>query len=150
MIRITSEMPTKLLGYLTPGAPALLLTSGSDDYPSSQYTWAIAIDNRHVRIGADQGSTALANLARTGKAGLVVMGPDDTTFLVKGTVRQLKERIEAAAPASIALFELEVTGAKDQSWSGVSIPPLHYEWAADHREELLRMEQAVFAEMRAA
>ena len=143
-------MPEKLLGYLTPGAPALLLTSGSDDYPSSQYTWAIATDNKHIRLGADQGSTALANLGRTGLAGLVVMGPDNTTFLVKGKMTQLKERIDAAAPASIAMFEMEVTGAKDQSWTGVSIAPLHYEWAADHREELLRMEQAVYTEMREA
>jgi len=150
MIKITPELPEKLLGYLTPGAPALLLTSGSDDYPSSQYTWAIAIDNKHIRLGADQGSTALANLGRTGQAGLVVMGPDNTTFLVKGKMKQLKERIDAAAPASIAMFEMEVTGAKDQSWAGVTIPPLHYEWAADHREELLRMEQAVYSEMREA
>lgn len=148
MIKITPDLPANLLGYLTPGAPALLLTCGSDDYPSSQYTWAVATDNKHIRFGADQGSTALANLNRTGLAGLVVMGANDTTFLVKGRTRLLKERIAAAAPASIALFEMEVTGAKDQSWTGVSIAPLHYEWAADHREDLLRMEQAVFAEMR--
>ncbi|HEY5790453.1 MAG TPA: pyridoxamine 5'-phosphate oxidase family protein [Gammaproteobacteria bacterium] len=148
MIKITKEMPKKLVGYLTPGAPGLLLTAGADDYPSSQYTWVVGLDDKRLRLGADQGSTAQANLTRSGQAGLVVMGPDNVTYLVKGKVRQLKERIDAAAPAAIALYELEVSGVKDQSWPGVTIPPLHYEWTADHREELLRMEQAVFDEMR--
>jgi hypothetical protein len=46
------------------------------------------------------------------------------------------------------LFEMDVMGAKDQSWTGVSTTALMYEWPAEQREAMLKMEQAVYAEMR--
>ena len=70
------------------------------------------------------------------------------SYLVKGKSRQIKDQIAASAPASIMLFEMDVMGAKDQSWTGVSTTALRYEWPAEQREAMLKMEQAVYAEMR--
>lgn len=145
---ITTELPEKLVGYLRPGAPGLLLTSGADGYASSAYSWILAMDARRVRFAVDQGGSAMANLQRSGQASLQIIGPGDVTFLVKGRARQLKERIAAAEPYAIMLYEMEVAGAKDQSWPGVATTALRYEWPAEQREAMFRMEQAVYAEMR--
>jgi hypothetical protein len=92
----------------------------------------------------------MANLQRTGLASTQVIGPGDVSFLIKGKSRQLLERLTAAAPYSIQLWEMDVMGAKDQSWTGVSTTALMYEWPAEQREAMLKMEQAVYAEMRDA
>ncbi|AYH44609.1 pyridoxamine 5'-phosphate oxidase family protein [Azoarcus sp. DN11] len=145
---ITPDMPANLLDYLRRGGPALLLTTGTDGYPSSAYTWAVALNGKRLRFGADQGGSGYANLQRTGQAAIHIIGPGNLAFLVKGTTRFLKEHISAASPARMALFELEVVGARDQSFPGVTAKPFTYEWPAAQREALTRMEQSVFTEMR--
>ncbi len=145
---ITPNLPARLLGYLRPGAPALMLSCGADGYATSAYTWAVAIDDKRLRFAVDVGGSSATNLQRSGQASLQVIGPGNVSFLVKGRSRQVKERIEAAAPYSIMIYEMEVMGAKDQSWTGVSTTALMYEWPAEQREAMLKMEQAVYAEMR--
>lgn len=145
---ITPTLPEKLFGYLRPGAPGLMLTAGADGYATSAYTWVISIDSKRLRFAVDYGGSAMANLQRTGQTSIQIIGPGDVSFLVKGKSRQIKDRIEAAAPASIMMFEMDVMGAKDQSWTGVSTTALMYEWPAEQREAMLRMEQAVYDEMR--
>ncbi|MBI3093874.1 MAG: pyridoxamine 5'-phosphate oxidase family protein [Rhodocyclales bacterium] len=145
---ITPTLPQKLVDYLQPGAPALVLTTGADGYPSSAFTWVVCLDRGRLRFGVDHGGSAMANLARSGQASIQVIGPGDLTYLVKGRSRKIKEHIEAAAPASLMLYEMDVMGARDQSWAGVSTMPLAYEWPAAQRAALLAMEQAVYAEMR--
>lgn len=147
---VTPNLPQKLVGYLRPGAPALLLTAGADGYASSAYTWVVALDDKRLRFGVDDGGTAMANAQRTGLVSLQIIGPDDVSFLVKGKARQVKARIEAAAPNVIMLWEMDVMGARDQTWRGVKTTALMYEWPAEQREAMLRMEQAVYAEMRDA
>jgi len=146
---ITPDLPEKLLAYLRPGAPALLLTTGADGYPSSAYTWAVALDGKRARFGVDEGGSAYGNIQRSGQAALHVIGPDNLAYLIKGATRFLKQRIDAAAPARMVLFEMEVFGARDQSFPGVTATPFHYEWPADQRDAMRKMEQAVFSEMRA-
>ena len=85
-----------------------------------------------------------------GQASLQVIGQGDISFLVKGRARLLKPQLDGAAPYVIQLWEMEVVGAKDQSWPGVSTSALAYEWPAAQREAMLRMEQAVYQEMRDA
>lgn len=145
---ITTELPEKLVGYLRPGAPGLLLTAGADGYASSAYTWIMGMNAKRVRFAVDQGGSAMANLQRSGQASLQIIGPGDVTFLIKGRARPLKERIAAAEPYAIMLYEMDVMGAKDQSWPGVTTSALMYEWPAEQREAMLKMEQAVYAEMR--
>lgn len=145
---ITPALPEKLVGYLRPGAPALLLTSGADGYSTSAYTWTIALDDKRIRFAVDVGGSSMTNLQRSGQATIQVIGPGDISFLVKGRSRMIKERIDAAAPYAIQLFEMDVMGAKDQSWTGVSTTALMYQWPAEQREAMLKMEQAVYAEMR--
>jgi len=145
---ITTTLPEKLIGYLRPGAPGLMLTTGADGYASSAYTWLMVIDATRLRFGVDLDSSAIKNLQRTGQVSIQIIGPGEVCFLVKGKARQIKERIEAAAPASIVLWEMEVRAAKDQSWPGVNMAALMYEWPAGKRKAMLEMEQSVYAEMR--
>ena len=145
---ITPQMPEKLVAYLRPGAPGLLLTAGADGYATSAYTWAIALDDKRIRFAVDVGGSSLSNLQRSGLASIQVIGPGDVSFLVKGKSRLLKDRIDAAAPYAIMIWEMDVMGAKDQSWTGVSTTALMYEWPAEQRAAMLAMEAAVYAEMR--
>jgi hypothetical protein len=147
---ITPEMPEKLVAYLRPGAPGLLLTAGADGFATSAYTWIVALDAGRARFAVDEGGSTLANLLRSGQASLQVIGQGEITFLVKGHARALKPRLDAAAPYVIQLWEMAVIGAKDQSWPGVSTNALTYTWPAEQREAMLAMEQAVFREMKGA
>ena len=149
MADVTATMPGKLVTYLSPGAPALLLTAGADGYPSSAYTWAVARDAKCVRFAVDVGGTALINLNHSGLAGLHIIGPDNLAYLVKGTAKKLKDRIAAVSGGEMMLWELQVIGARDQSFPGVIPKPFTYEWPADQRAAMQKMEQAVFAEMKA-
>lgn len=92
----------------------------------------------------------MINLERAGQATLQVIGQGDIAFIVKGRARRLKGRLDAAAPYVIQLWEMEVAGAKDQSWPGVATSALTYVWPAEQREAMLKMEQAVYEEMRVA
>ncbi|MCX7155828.1 MAG: pyridoxamine 5'-phosphate oxidase family protein [Rhodocyclales bacterium] len=147
--KITATLPDKLIDYLLPGAPALMLTTGTDGYASSAYAWVVAIDATRLRFAVDLGSSAMENLQRSGQVSIQIIGPGDVSFLVKGEARLIKDRIEAAAPAPIMLWEMDVVAVKDQSWAGVTTTALAYEWPAAQRETMLRMEQAVYDEMRA-
>lgn len=147
---ITPEMPARLVSFLGPGAPGLLLTCGADGYPSSAYTWLVGLDAGRLRFAVDQGGSAMSNLERSAQAAVQVIGSGNVVFLVKGRTRKVRERISAAEPASIALYEMAVYGAKDQSWPGVSTTALAYEWPAETRAAMLHMEQAVYHEMRDA
>lgn len=144
---VTKELAEPLHQALQRGCPALLLTQGGDGFPASAFTWALAPDRTTVRFGADHGSATLTNLEREKRASLQVIAPGDLVFLIKGTVSVVKPRIEAA-PFAIALLALGVTEVKDQSWPGVRVRPLSYEWAEEERERMLAMERAVYSEMR--
>ncbi len=148
MNAITPDMPERLVSFLRPGAPALLLTAGADGYPSSAYSWAVGLDSRRVRFAVDAGGTALINLQGSGLAGLHIIGPGNLAYLVKGRARKLKDRIAAVAPSEMLLWELEVIGARDQTFPGVTPRPFTYEWPAEQRAAREEMERAVFAEMR--
>ena len=146
--RTTPTLAPRLIDYLRPGAPALMLTTDADGYAGSGYTWVVAMDDNRLRFGVDVGSSSLENLRRSGQASIQIIGPGDVSFLVKGKAHAIKERIDAAAPASVMLWEMDVVAAKDQSWPGVATTALAYEWPVAQREAMLKMEQAVYAEMR--
>ncbi len=145
--RIAAQLPDSLLNVLKTGSPALLLTVGEDGFPNTTYTWALAINGTTIRFGADHGSATLANLRREQRASLQILGEGNLIFLIKGVTWQVKYQIEAA-PFKIAMLALEVAMVKDQSWPGVSMPSLIYEWSPEQRQEMLAMERAVYAEMR--
>lgn len=147
---ITPLMPEKLVAYLRAGAPGLLLTCGADGYPTSAFTWVVALGPDRARFAVDDGGSTMANLERGGQAALQVIGQGEISFLVKGRARRLQPRLEAAAPYLIQLWEMAVIGAKDQSWPGVTTSALTYDWPAEQREAMLAMEQAVYREMREA
>jgi len=145
--RVTNELPASLANALKLGSPALLLTIGEDGFPSTAYTWIVATNSSVIRFGADHGSATLTNLEREGRASLQIIGQNNLTFLVKGTTSPIKPQIEAA-PFKIAMMSLAVVEVKDQSWPGVIVKPLGYEWLPEQRDKMQAMEQAVYAEMR--
>ena len=147
---ITPHLPEKLVAYLRPGAPGLLLTAGADGFATSAFTWIIALDGQRARFAVDEGGSTMANLERGGQASLQVIGQGDISFLVKGRARRLKPKLEGAAPYVIQLWEMDVVGAKDQSWPGVATSALTYEWPAEQREAMLAMEHNVYTEMKNA
>lgn len=142
-----SQLPDRLFTFLRGGTPALLLTVDADGFARTAYTWATAPDAGRVRFAADRGSTTLGNIERDGKAALQIAGPSKVLFLVKGNARVIREQV-AALPFPVSLAEMTVTEARDQSWPGVTVTPLGYEWPEDQREKMVAMEQAVYAELR--
>ncbi|MEE1550039.1 MAG: pyridoxamine 5'-phosphate oxidase family protein [Nitrospinaceae bacterium] len=128
------------------GIPALLLTVGADGFPNTAYTWVAAPDAQRGRFGVDHGSGTRANLKRNTKAALHIAGPEDLLFLVKGLAKQIEECIEAA-PFRISMMEMSVSEVKDQSWAGVTVEPICFQWPEQHRTEMQVMEKAVYAEM---
>lgn len=148
---VLPEMPPALVAWLRRGRAALLLTVGADGWATSTYTWAVALDATRLRVVADHGSRALANLERDGRASLVVVRPRGMNHLIKGRATPCAPRLQASdGVAAMALWEVAVDGVRDQSWQGVETSALAYRWPADVRGERRRMERAVFAEMRRA
>jgi len=145
--RIAAQLPDTLLNILKTGSSALLLTVGEDGFPNSAFTWVVAINSTTIHFGADHGSATLANLERDRRAALQIIGEGNLIFLIKGNSRQVKPQIEAA-PFKIAMVALDIAMVKDQSWPGVSMHPLVYDWSPEQRREMLAMERAVYAEMR--
>lgn len=147
MSRVTPVLPERLLAHLMAGAPALLLTIGRDGYAHSAYTWAAARTAGRVRFGVDAASTTFANLKRADRAALQIIGADDLLYLIKGRTRLIKNLI-AAADFSIAMMELSVAEAKNQTWREVTVAPLAYAWPPQKQAAMRVMEQAVYAELR--
>lgn len=148
MSELLTKMPERLVAYLQTGAPALLLTAAADGYPSSAYTWAVTMDDKRVRFAVDAQGTAMANLNHSGLAGLHIIGPDNLAYLIKGKSVKIKDSLDAVAPGEMMLYEMEVIGARDQSFPGVTAKPFTYEWPEEKRTEMEAMEAAVLGEMR--
>lgn len=144
--RETVHLPENLLGALRDGRPALLLTIDEDGWPHTAFTWTLALGPAALRFAADHGSQTLANLEREQRAAVQVID-EGLLFLVKGDTAMVKPQL-AAAPFEIALMELQVATVKDQSWEGVRVRPLRYEWPDEQRQAMLAMERAVYIEMR--
>ncbi len=146
---ITPELPPQLLSYLRAGALGIAITVGDDQYPTDAFAWVVALDDKRIRFTVDHDSKTLANLERDGAAAVQVIGPDNLVFLVKGKTRAVKADLDSV-PMGIALWEMDVIGARDQSWPGAAPLPLSVQWSGDQRESMVKTEQEVFAEMRDA
>jgi len=142
------SLPEPLLQLLKEGIPAILATQGADGWPYPVITWAIARDAHAIRFGVDIGSTTFANLQREHRATLQVIGPSNLLFLIKGTVRLLKERIKAFPFPSLALMEMAPGELKELSWPGVEVSPLSFHWTGPGAEAAAAAERALLAEMR--
>ncbi len=95
----------------------------------------------------DAGSGTLANLQREGKAVLQIVGRDNLLFLLKGSVRTIKERVEAS-PFPIAMMEMSLAEVRDQAWPGVVVSPLAFQWRGPAAVRMAVAERAVLTELR--
>ena len=146
---VTADLPQGLLSYLRAGALGIVITVGEDEYPTDAFAWVVALDDKTVRFSVDHGSKTLTNLGRDGRAAVQVIGPDNLVFLIKGVCRSVKKQIDAV-PMGIGLWEMDVIGARDQSWPGAAPLPLAVQWSGAEREAMVKTEQEVFEEMRRA
>ncbi|MCB1661357.1 MAG: hypothetical protein H6995_14015 [Pseudomonadales bacterium] len=146
---ITPELPKQLLSYARAGALGIVITVGNDKYPTDAFAWVVALDDKRVRFTVDHHSKTLGNLSRDGLAAIQIIGPDNLVFLIKGVCRSVKTNLESV-PMDIGLWEMDVIGARDQSWPGAAPLPLAVQWSGDERESMVKTEQAVFGEMREA
>jgi flavin reductase (DIM6/NTAB) family NADH-FMN oxidoreductase RutF len=142
-------MSHRIFQTLQPGLPSVLVTVDDEGFGHAVMTWAVAATSDRVRFVADHRSRTLANLQRTGKAGLEIIGPGNVLAMIKGPARQVRERLQAA-PFGMALWELTVADVKDQAWENVTVSPLTFQWVGPKAEEMRRMEAAVLAELRDA
>jgi len=142
---VTTELSDLQHDVLRRGGAGLLITVGSDGFPTTAFVWAAAISAKLVRF-ATEGQDTLANLEREGRASLQILGPQNQVFLVKGTTDMAKPRLEAL-PFDSTMMNLQVTEVKDQTWPEVTVSPLAYEWSSERREEWRAIEQAVYQEM---
>lgn len=144
---VRSALADRELEYLQQGLPVVIITLGGDGWPHAVMAWGLALSRERVRFTVDSGTATLQNLQREGKATLYVIGGDHLIFSVKGTARQVSDRVRAA-PFHMAMWEMFVREVKDQSWPGATVTPISYEWTGPKASELRRIEQAVFAELR--
>jgi hypothetical protein len=147
MAKTTRALPERAVGMLREGRPAVLVTVGPDGWGHAVMTWVVALGAGRLRFGADHGTATLANLERTGRAALQVIAEDGLLILVKGMARQVRDRIEAA-PFAMAMWELGITEVKDQTFPGVVVAPLTFEWTGPRAAGLREVERKVLAEMR--
>ena len=142
-------LPDKLFQLLQTGTTAILATQGEDGYSNAVMTWAASNVSHQVRFGVDLGTSTLANLQREGKASLQIIGPNNVIFLIKGTVKTVKARLEALPPPHLmCIMTMSPTIIKDQSWVGVSVSPPVYQWTGDDAERMAEAEKTAIAEIR--
>lgn len=146
---ITPELPADFLSYVHGGSLCIVITVGEDEYPTDAFAWAVALDDKKLRFTVDHDSKTLANLSRDGRAAVQIIGPDNLVYLVKGVSSLVKSDIDAA-PMGIGIWEMDVIGARDQSWPGAAPLPLTVQWSGEERESMVKTEQLVFEEMRSS
>lgn len=149
MSRVVSELPAALWNVLRDGAPVLVLTAGADGFPNAAFTYALALDAQRVRFCIDDGSSTLSNLRVDARAALQIMAAGNFVYIIKGIAHVVKARLDAKSTPA-ALYELDVQQVKDQSWRGVTVSPLAYEWDAEQRAAMEALERALYVEMRGA
>lgn len=145
----SAELPESLFHFLHAGALGIAMTVGDDLFPTSAFIWVVALDNKRVRISIDHKSTTLANLERDGRIAVQVIGPDNLVFLIKGEPHLLKTELDEV-PMAMGLWEMKTREVRDQSWKDAAPLPLAVQWSGENRKSLMKVEQAVFAEMRDA
>jgi len=144
-----TQLPRRAYLQLTQGTPVVLVTVGADGYGNAVMGWAAAVAPDRVRFTVDLGTHTYANVQREGRAALHVSGEGGLLLLLKGPVRQVRERI-TSAPFGMAMWEMAVEHVRDQAWEGVIVAPYAYRWVGPQAETLRRVERAVLDELRTA
>lgn len=145
--RVKPTLSKKVAQYALHGTRGLVLTVDTEGFPHSSFTWVVATAVDQLRFAADHGGSTLANIERTGIASVQITIDEGQPYLVKGKVTTASSLIQSA-PFKVALMEMEILEVRDQSWIGVNVSPLQYEWAPEEHGRMLEVEQAVYAEMR--
>lgn len=142
-----TPLPKRVYLRLVEGSPAALATVGADGYANAVMTWAVAVAPDTVRFCVDLDTNTYANVQRAGRASLHISAEPNVLVLIKGPVRQIRDRVRAA-PFGMAMWEMTVAEVKDQTWEGVIVAPMVYHWVGPQAEAMRRVEQAVLEELR--
>jgi hypothetical protein len=144
-------LPPTVLARLRTGLPVLVLSANARGTPHSTYSWAVAVDAGRLCVAVDRGGVTSANLRRSGRGAVQIVGTGGVNALVAGRAVRLRALLQPAGfPAALETWALTVTEAKNQSWPGVTTTELRYRWPPGHRAAMRRMEQAIYAALRDA
>ncbi|CAG4883255.1 protein of unknown function [Georgfuchsia toluolica] len=70
---IIFTLAENLIGYLHPGAPALMNITGADGYSSSACTWLTEMEATRLRFGVNLDGLTMRNLQRTGQVSIQII-----------------------------------------------------------------------------
>lgn len=116
-----------LATLLAAGTPAILLTVDESGFPHTAFTYAITTEAHRLAVAVDEATRTLANLERTGKASVQILGGGNIVYLLKGRVYVSSGRL-TASPVPSRRAEIEIQSVKNQAWSGVAVEALAYHY----------------------
>lgn len=111
-----NELPATVVSYIRGGRIVIVSTVNADGTPNAApFAWVVAKDKTALRLAISHGVATLENIKRTGVACLSVSSPD-IQVTIKGRARVIRDRIDAAIPASVV--EVTVEEVKNNSLIG--------------------------------
>lgn len=110
-------MPPNVINYIRGGRIVIVATVGADGKANSApFSWVVAIDNRKLRLGANQGVATLENIRNNGSVSLTITGAE-LHYTIRGNAHVVKENLDDL-PFPVAVVEVQVEDVKDDSTLG--------------------------------
>jgi hypothetical protein len=145
MSKATRSLDAPTLELLAKGSPVLLLSADAKGRPHATYSWAIALNDKRLRIAVDRGGHTSANWQRSGLAAIQIVGQGGRNLLIDGRARQLAPALQCEA--AMEPWELAIQSVLDQSWPGVATSSLRYRWPRERAAAMRRFEKGLYREL---
>lgn len=145
MSKATRTLDAPTLELLAKGSPVLLLSADAKGRPHATYSWAIALNDKRLRIGVDRGGHTSANWRKSGLAAVQIVGQGGRNLLIDGRARQLAPALQCEA--AMEPWELAIQSVLDQSWPGVATSTLRYRWPRERAAAMRRFEKGLYREL---
>ena len=122
-------------------------TVGADGAPNTcPISLIYAKDDQTLLVATLRHSATTANLRRDGRVSLEIMAADDLVMGIQGTMRLLREPMEASD--AMALWEMRVTKVKQDTSPAQRV--IQGPASAPRSDKAAAFEKAAFAELKAA
>ena len=114
---VGTELSPKLVDYLRGHRLVYVATVDEEGWPDlAPISWVTALDAKKIRMAIDSNVGTVANVARTGRVRLSVLG-GTMSVTIKGAARIVRERMESVAVPT-SMIEVEVSEVKDDAFWG--------------------------------
>ena len=145
MSKATRSLDAPTLELLAKGSPVLLLSADAKGRPHATYSWAIALNDKRLRIGVDRGGHTSANWRKSGLAAVQIVGQGGRNLLIDGRAKRLAPALQCEA--AMEAWELAIRSVLDQSWPGVATSSLRYRWPRERAAAMRRFERGLYREL---